>query len=185
MPPAPILPICISIFAGCAWLRRRRKGRSNCRRRALRWNYDGKDHATELAGLVLADDMAAVLHNNGFAASLESQGARFATDLQWPGTPARFHGSRLSGQIDLLVEDGRFLETNAGGGALKLISIINFDAIMRRLRLSDDLLRPRPGVRRNQRPPEPGPRSGPNRGSTRDLRTVQSVSDHGRSGSER
>ena len=39
------------------------------------------------------------------------------------------------------MENGRFLETTAGGGALKLISIINFDAIMSRLRLSDDLLR--------------------------------------------
>lgn len=107
----------------------------------LRWDFDGRDHATELAGLILADDMAAVLLDSGFAASLESQGARFAADLQWPGSPAFLQGSQLSGNVDLLVENGRFLETSAGGGALKLISIINFDAIMRRLRLSDDLLR--------------------------------------------
>ncbi len=107
----------------------------------LRWDFDGRDHATELAGLILADDMAAVLLDSGFAASLESQSARFAADLRWPGSPAFLQGSQLSGNLDLLVENGRFLETNAGGGALKLISIINFDAIMRRLRLSDDLLR--------------------------------------------
>ena len=107
----------------------------------LRWDFDGRDHATELAGLILAEDMAAVLLDSGFAASLESQGARFAADLQWPGSPAFLQGSQLSGNVDLLVENGRFLETSAGGGALKLISIINFDAIMRRLRLSDDLLR--------------------------------------------
>lgn len=107
----------------------------------LRWDFDGRDHATELAGLILADDMAAVLLDSGFAASLESQSARFAADLRWPGSPAFIQGSQLSGNVDLLVENGRFLETSAGGGALKLISIINFDAIMRRLRLSDDLLR--------------------------------------------
>lgn len=107
----------------------------------LRWDFDGRNHATELAGLMLADDMAAVLLNSGFAASLESQSAQFAADLRWPGSPAFLQGSQLSGNVDLLVENGRFLETNAGGGALKLISIINFDAIMRRLRLSDDLLR--------------------------------------------
>ncbi|MCY3566875.1 MAG: hypothetical protein OXH27_11920, partial [Gammaproteobacteria bacterium] len=107
----------------------------------LRWDFDGRDHATELAGLLLADDMAAVLLDSGFAASLESQSARFAADLRWPGSPAFLQGSQLSGNVDLLVENGRFLETSAGGGALKLISIINFDAIMRRLRLSDDLLR--------------------------------------------
>ena len=107
----------------------------------LRWDFDGRRHATELAGLIRADDMAAVLLDSGFAASLESESARFAADLRWPGSPAFLQGSRLSGNVDLLVEDGRFLETSAGGGALKLISIINFDAIMSRLRLSDDLLR--------------------------------------------
>ena len=107
----------------------------------LRWDFDGRRHATGLAGLIRADDMAAVLLDSGFAASLESESARFAADLRWPGSPAFLQGSRLSGNIDLRVENGRFLETSAGGGALKLISIINFDAIMRRLRLSDDLLR--------------------------------------------
>ena len=107
----------------------------------LRWDFDGKRHATEFAGLIRADDMAAVLLENGFAASLESARARFAAELRWPGSPAFPRGSRLSGNVDLLVEDGRFLETSAGGGALKLISIINFNAIVRRLRLSDDLLR--------------------------------------------
>lgn len=108
---------------------------------SLRWQYDGRNHQTELAGLVFAEDMAEVLLNSGIAASMESESARFEADLHWPGSPAFFHGSQLSGNVALLIENGRFLETNAGGGALKLISIINFDAIMRRLRLSDDLLR--------------------------------------------
>ncbi len=107
----------------------------------LRWRYDGEDHATELAAELIADDIAAVLLDSGYAASLESESARFATDLQWPGSPAFFHGPDLSGNIGMRLENGRFLETTAGGGTLKLISIINFDAIMRRLRLSDDLLR--------------------------------------------
>ena len=107
----------------------------------LRWQYDGERHETELAGLILADDLARVLLNSGFAASMESEGAQFEADLHWPGTPAFFHGPLLSGNVEMLVENGRFLEASGGGGALKLISIINFDAIMRRLRLSDDLLR--------------------------------------------
>ncbi len=107
----------------------------------LRWRYDGKDHATELSAGLIADDIAAVLLDSGFAASLESESARFATDLQWPGSPAFLRAPGLSGSIEMRLENGRFLETTAGGGTLKLISIINFDAIMRRLRLSDDLLR--------------------------------------------
>ena len=39
------------------------------------------------------------------------------------------------------IEDGRFLQGSGGQGALRLISILNFDAIMRRARFSDDLVR--------------------------------------------
>ena len=88
-----------------------------------------------------ADNIADVLTANGYAPSLESDDASFITDVNWPGTPAFFSASNLSGNIELEIYEGRFLQDSEGTGALKLISIINFDAIMRRLRLSDDLLR--------------------------------------------
>ncbi len=105
------------------------------------WSFDGEQHRSELRGILYADDMADFLTANGFAASLESNNAIFFTDINWPGTPAFFAASNLSGEIDLEIEDGRFLQGSDSSGALKLISIINFDALMRRLRFSDDLLR--------------------------------------------
>jgi uncharacterized protein (TIGR02099 family) len=105
------------------------------------WTFDGVSHRSELAGLIQADNMADVLRANGLAAVFESSQASFATDIQWPGSPAFFAASALSGSIDMNIENGRFLQNAGGNGALKLISIINFDAIMRRLRFSDDLLR--------------------------------------------
>lgn len=105
------------------------------------WLYDGIAHRSELQGLVHADNMAEVLTANGLAAVFESSKATFKTDIQWPGSPAFFAASSLSGKLAVDIEDGRFLQNANGNGALKLISIINFDAIMRRLRFSDDLLR--------------------------------------------
>lgn len=105
------------------------------------WFYDGQEHRSELTGILYADDMADVLTANGYAASFESDSAVFYTDIAWPGSPAFFAASGLSGELDVDIEDGRFLQGAGGPGALKLISIINFDAIMRRLRFSDDLLR--------------------------------------------
>ena len=105
------------------------------------WLYDGENHHSSLAGILYADNLADVLQANGYAASLESDDAYFITDVDWPGTPAFFSAAGLSGNIELEIDDGRFLQGAAGNGALKLISIINFDAIMRRLRFSDDLLR--------------------------------------------
>ena len=107
----------------------------------MRWDYDGRGHATRFRGRVLAGDIAVFLLDSGFAASVESESAGFEADVRWPGTPVFFRARHLSGGIGMRIENGRFLETTAGGGTLKLISIINLDAIMRRLRLSDDLLR--------------------------------------------
>ena len=82
-----------------------------------------------------------MLTANGYAPSLNSDNAYFITNVTWPGTPAFFSASNLSGDIELEIFEGRFQQNSGSTGALKLISIINFDAIMRRLRLSDDLLR--------------------------------------------
>lgn len=105
------------------------------------WRYDGTVHTSELSGVLIADDMADVLRANGYAASLESDSAEFVVDLSWPGSPAFFMAENLSGDLAINIEDGRFLRRSGAAGALKLISILNFDAIMRRLRFSDDLLR--------------------------------------------
>ena len=105
------------------------------------WNFNGVEHSSSLAGIIYADDMADVLKSNGYAASIESEDAIFFTDITWTGSPAYFSGSRLSGEIDLDIDNGRFQQGSGGQGALRLISILNFDAIMRRARLSDDLVR--------------------------------------------
>ena len=105
------------------------------------WHFDGATHVSSLTGVLTADNMADVLTANGYAASLESNSAEFVADLSWPGSPAFFTAANLSGDIAINIEDGRFLQGAGAAGALKLISILNFDAIMRRLRFSDDLLR--------------------------------------------
>jgi uncharacterized protein (TIGR02099 family) len=105
------------------------------------WLYDGVDHRSELQGSLYADNMADVLKSNGLAAVFESRDAVFTADIQWPGSPAFFAASGLSGDLGMEIRNGRFLQDDDGNGALKLISIINLDAIMRRLRFSDDLLR--------------------------------------------
>ncbi len=105
------------------------------------WYYDGVEHRSDLSGVLTAGDLGEVLLANGVAASLISNNAVFVSDVSWPGTPAFFSGDNLSGRLGMVIENGRFLQDSNAGGALKLVSIINFSAIMRRLRFSDDLLR--------------------------------------------
>lgn len=105
------------------------------------WSFDGEDHESHLLGTLRVDDIAEVLVENGFAPSLESSNGEFVTDIRWPGSPLYFSGDYLSGTIKTKIEDGRFLQGGGASGALKLISILNFDDFMRRLRFNDDLLR--------------------------------------------
>ena len=107
----------------------------------FRWRYDGENHSSELTGVLVADDIGDVLAANGYAPSLESLRSTFVTDVSWPGSPAFFSGDELSGRIDLLVDEGRFLRNSGGQGALRLVSFINLTAVFQRLRFSDDLLR--------------------------------------------
>ncbi|MGM0632415.1 MAG: YhdP family protein [Pseudomonadota bacterium] len=106
------------------------------------WQYDGRQHESRLEGSIVAADLAPVLEAFGYAPVLESGSARFDTRLEWDGSPAFVSAVGVRGEVDLALDDGRFRSgAGAGNSALKLISIINFDALVRRLRFSDDLLR--------------------------------------------
>lgn len=105
------------------------------------WIFDEEGHESHLFGTLRVDDIAEVLVENGFAPSFESSNGEFVTDIRWPGSPLYFSGDFLSGNIKTKIEDGRFLREGGASGALKLISILNFDDFMRRLRFNDDLLR--------------------------------------------
>lgn len=106
----------------------------------FRWLYDGENHDSELTGILSATDLAAVLSAYGYAPSIQSASARFDSRLHWRGSPAYFSALGLNGEIDLEVNNGRFQQrAGVANSALRLISIINFDAVLRRLRFSDDI----------------------------------------------
>ena len=108
----------------------------------FRWVYDGNTHRSALNGIILAGDLGPVLSNFGYAPSLESSEARFDTRLHWDGSPAYFSALAMSGDIDINIQNGRFRQrAGVANSALRLISFINFDALVRRLRFSDDLVR--------------------------------------------
>lgn len=108
----------------------------------FRWVYDGQQHRSALNGQISATDLSPVLSAFGYAPSLESSSAIFDTRLHWDGSPAYFSALGLNGDIDLRVSNGRFRQrAGVANSALRLISIINFDALVRRLRFSGDLAR--------------------------------------------
>lgn len=108
----------------------------------FRWIYDGNIHRSVLNAHITAADLAPVLSAYGYAPSLQSSTASFQSRLHWDGSPAYFSALGLNGDVDILINNGRFQQrAGVANSALRLISILNFDALVRRLRFSDDFLR--------------------------------------------
>ena len=74
-----------------------------------------------------------VLPQWDFVASVESE--RFAGEgsVRWPGSPLEFDVATLSGNASLDLVKGRFLDVEQGAGAARILSLINFSTIVKRI----------------------------------------------------
>ncbi|MGI0115618.1 YhdP family protein [Zooshikella sp. RANM57] len=101
----------------------------------LSWNYQRGFHRSFYKGVIRAENIGKVLENWGYAATLTSKKTKISVDVNWPGSPMAFAVKTLTGKVDSKIEHGRFVETERSANALKLLGILNFNAIARRLRL--------------------------------------------------
>lgn len=99
----------------------------------IEWRYIDGVHQSGFTGLFVAGDLSKVLPAWGHDANVVSRAARFNSTLQWVGSPAYFSPRRSSGNVDLDIDDGRFVDINSG--STRLLGALNFDALIRRLQL--------------------------------------------------
>ncbi|WP_168013520.1 YhdP family protein [Halomonas salinarum] len=85
-----------------------------------RLRLDGGDLGTALA--TLAQDVP-----------IRNSETHVESRLAWPGAPWQFALARSRGSLDVSLRDGRFL--NLQSGSAKLVGLLNFDNLLRRLRL--------------------------------------------------
>ncbi len=96
------------------------------------WSRTGR---TYFQGTVTADDLNDVLPLWDFAPSVESERFTSSGSLSWPGSPMNFELSGLSGEAELRLLNGRFLDVEQGAGATRVMSLINFSTIVKRMSL--------------------------------------------------
>lgn len=102
----------------------------------IHWHHTPEGMQTRFIGRLNAGDMGAVLRAWQKPDTLESESAQFDADLFWPGSPQDFQAVELGGEMTINVRNGRFKrDTSAGEGILRLLSILNFDSLARRMRL--------------------------------------------------
>ena len=99
----------------------------------LDWNYSDGTHHSNFNGVFSTGDLARVLPSFGYAALVQSESSGFISNIDWPGSPAAFSLKKISGQVDLEMLNGRFVEIQPGSA--RLFGAFNFDTLVRRLRL--------------------------------------------------
>lgn len=68
---------------------------------------------------------------------MESKAAHFDLNMAWPEGPWDFDSEFIEGDLDISLEEGRFFQSAGAGGntLLRLLSVLNFDTWVRRLKL--------------------------------------------------
>ncbi|MDN6179533.1 MAG: DUF3971 domain-containing protein [Halomonas subglaciescola] len=99
----------------------------------LSWQGDSATSETR-ANLTLAGgDVGSALKQLDQPVAMRSKSTQVATRLEWPGAPWQFALGRARGDLSVDVRDGRFLTLNSASA--RLVGLLNFDNIFRRLRL--------------------------------------------------
>lgn len=102
----------------------------------LFWQITEAGQQSRFVGQLTAKNMADVLRNWKKPEMVESQSASILVDVNWLSAPQDFHLVDIEGMIQLKLTEGRFhRDTTAGDGLLRLMSVLNFDSLARRLRL--------------------------------------------------
>lgn len=102
----------------------------------LIWQYADQGVQTRFIGSFSATDMGDVLRQWQKPDTIESSAAFFSADLFWAGSPQDFKIVELNGDMSIWLENGRFKRgVSAEDGLLRLMSILNFDTLARRMRL--------------------------------------------------
>lgn len=107
--------------------------------RGLRIESAGDGHlywaptGTRFEGRVTAGDLRTVLPQWGFAESVVSESFVAEGRLRWPGSPVNFDLAHLTGEANLELVKGSFLDVAPSG--TRIMSLINFSTIVKRISL--------------------------------------------------
>src|SRR5690606_7324533 len=102
----------------------------------LIWQYTEVGVQTRFIGRLTTGDIGAVLREWQKPDTLESTSSTYTADVFWPGSPQDFKLLNMGGEMTISMENGRFKrDASAGEGLLRLMSVLNFDTLARRLRL--------------------------------------------------
>lgn len=100
---------------------------------SLAWLASGRGQ-TVIKGALESRDLKRLLEQLGQAPAISSDSVLAKAQLQWPGEPADFAISRLQGNLDVRLRNGRLAEAGGINLATRIFGLLNASNILRRLR---------------------------------------------------
>jgi uncharacterized protein YhdP len=88
---------------------------------------------TTFDGELRMGNLADVLPLWGYAPSVSSERARLWGTVGWSGSPAALGLLGLRGEAQVRADNGRFLDVETGGGTQRILSLLNFTTIAKRM----------------------------------------------------
>jgi uncharacterized protein (TIGR02099 family) len=102
----------------------------------LEWRRTAAGDSSRLFGEFNFADLGRVLEQWNYQRVISSTKGAATLDLSWPGGPDQWQLQSSSGSLQLQIRDGRFLKaSDTATGTLKVVGIVNFMNIARRLQL--------------------------------------------------
>ena len=114
-------------FLGINWLPKTR----------MIWQSSEEGESTTLSLAAELQDVATSLTLVGVPPLVETERGRLDAKWQWPGSPADFELTAMTGDMELEMETGSFVTANAEAtGALRLLSLLNLSGLFRRANMN-------------------------------------------------
>lgn len=102
----------------------------------LIWQKNGAGQSTQIHFPLVFGDIGDLLEGWDYERIVESKKGHLNLDLTWPDSPDQWTLATLNGDVGANLQQGRFLKASAGSsGALKVVGILNFTNLVRRLQL--------------------------------------------------
>ena len=101
----------------------------------LAWVFQNGEAKSALLLRAQGSDLGNILRVNEDEPLLEAVSGRFVSNLKWAGSPLGFSLLTSDGEVELSLENGRFLDLGNTAEVLRLFGILNIETVTRRLRL--------------------------------------------------
>lgn len=95
------------------------------------WLHKNNKTQSSLKLRMKTDSLGKLLDTLGYTPSLKEAPAKVEADLVWSGNPRQFSSTDVTGQLEMRIGEGRFLEVNPGLG--RIFGLLNVSALTRRL----------------------------------------------------